>query len=154
MFLCELCVSLIQILILITMEIKERKLQKFRVTLYFTTSVDIDVYAEDEDNAQQLVEDKITATEYSNDTIGFEISEDYLDSEGNVEEMQIACVSVDSYPSNVEMYGSPDESDDITLYAKEETDWNDTDYVFTSVESLKDWYEEDSDEEDNDESDS
>lgn len=150
MFLCELCVSLIQILILITMEIKERKLQKFRVTLYFTTSVDIDVYAEDEHDAQQLVEDKITATEYSNDTIGFEISEDYLDSEGNVEEMKIACVSVDSYPSNTEMYGSPDESDDITLYAKEETDWSETDYVFTSVESLKDWYEEDNDEDESD----
>ena len=51
-----------------------KELTKYRVSMTATIDIEVDVYAEDEHEAQNIAEQEVCVTEYANDTIGIEIN--------------------------------------------------------------------------------
>ena len=125
-------------------KIVSKELTKYRVSLTTTIEIEVDVYAEDAYEAQQLAEQELSITEYSNDTIGVEIPNSWsqdITRDGD-QKMELVSVSAGGY---VEAYNS--ESDgSITLYAREEDGFDDTDKIFIDEDELIDYYTDEEDE--------
>ena len=129
-------------------KVVSKELTKYRVSLTTTIEIEVDVYAEDAYEAQQLAEQELSITEYSNDTIGVEIPNSWsqdINREGD-QKMELVSVGAGGY---VEAYNSESEGS-ITLYAREEDGFDDYDKVFSSEEELLEEYAEE-DEEDEEE---
>lgn len=126
-----------------------KELTMFRVSMTATIDIEVDVYAEDEREARSLAEQEVCLTEYANSTIGVEINRSWdwdISREGD-QKIDIVSVSVGEY---AEEYDTTSK-DTITLYAREEDGFEDSENVFTDKQELIDWYAQDEDEEDSDE---
>ena len=125
------------------MKTKEKTMKAYRVVVQYTVEVECIVYAEDEYDAKHFAENNISPIDYANDTVGFECNYDNLDSHGDYQKIEIDCVCATSFSESdyAEITGN-----EITLYASEETDWDNTDEVFTSLDALKEYLEEQNDE--------
>jgi len=125
-------------------KVVSKEFTKYRVFLTTTIEIEVDVYAEDEYEARQIAEQELSVTEYSNDTIGVEIPNSWsqeINREGD-QKMELVSVSAGGY---VEAYNS--ESDgSITLYAREEDGFDDTDKIFIDEDELIDYYTDEEDE--------
>ena len=129
-------------------EVVSKELTKYRVSMTATIDIEVDVYAEDEHEARNLAEQELCVTEYSNDTIGIELNRSWSwdmtrDSDQKIE---IVGVSASGY---IEEYDTT-AKDTITLYAREEDGFEDSENVFTDKQELIDWYAEDEDEDEDD----
>ena len=129
-------------------DIVSKELTKYRVSMTATIDIEVDVYAEDEHEARNLAEQELCVTEYSNDTIGIELNRSWSwdmtrDSDQKIE---IVGVSASGY---IEEYDTT-AKDTITLYAREEDGFEDSENVFTDKQELIDWYAEDEDEDEDD----
>ena len=125
------------------MKTKEKTMKEFRVVVQYTVEVECVVYAEDEWDAKQFAENNVSPIDYANDTVGFECNYDNLDSHGNYQKIEIECVSATSFSESDYAEATGNE---ITLYATEETDWDNTDEVFTSLDDLNEYLEEQNEE--------
>jgi hypothetical protein len=148
--LSEKDIPLTQQLTLLTMEKKNeikvvsKELTKYLVRMTTTIDIEVYVYAESDYEAQSLAEQEVCVTEYANDTIGIEINRNWdcdLNREGD-QKFELAGVSASGY---TEAYDCESEGS-LTLYAREEDGFDDSDKVFISEEDLLEEYEE-SDEE-------
>jgi hypothetical protein len=129
-------------------KVVSKELTKYRVFLTTTIEIEVDVYAEDAYEARQIAEQELSITEYSNDTIGVEIPNSWsqdITRDGD-QKMELVSVSAGGY---VEAYNSESEGS-ITLYAREEDGFDDTDKIFIDEDELIDYYTDDEDEEDED----
>jgi hypothetical protein len=129
-------------------KVVSKELTKYRVFLTTTIEIEVDVYAEDAYEARQIAEQELSITEYSNDTIGVEIPNSWsqdINRDGD-QKMELVSVSAGGY---VEAYNSESEGS-ITLYAREEDGFDDTDKIFIDEDELIDYYTDDEDEEDED----
>lgn len=125
-------------------EVVSKELTKYRVSMTATIDIEVDVYAEDEHEARNLAEQEVSVTEYANDTIGVEINRHWcmdISREGE-QKVEIVSVSVADY---IEEYDTT-AKETITLYAREEDGFEDSENVFTDKQELFDWYAEDEDE--------
>ena len=125
-------------------EVVSKELTKYRVSMTATIDIEVDVYAEDEHEARNLAEQEVSVTEYANDTIGVEINRHWcmdISREGE-QKVEIVSVSVADY---LEEYDTT-AKETITLYAREEDGFEDSENVFTDKQELFDWYAEDEDE--------
>ena len=125
------------------MKTKEKMMKEYRVVVQYTVEVECIVYAEDMYDAKQFAENNISSVEYANDTVGFDCNYDNLDSNGNYQKIEIECVSATSFS---ESDYAEETGNEITLYAKEETDWDNIDEVFTSLDELNEYLEDQNDE--------
>lgn len=126
-------------------EVVSKELTKYRVSMTATIDIEVDVYAEDEHEARNLAEQEVSVTEYANDTIGVEINRHWcmdISREGE-QKVEIVSVSVADY---LEEYDTT-AKETITLYAREEDGFDDSENVFTDEQELLDWYAEDEDNE-------
>lgn len=132
-------------------EVVSKELTKYRVSMKATIDIEVDVYAEDEHEARNLAEQEVSVTEYANDTIGVEINRHWsmdISREGE-QKVEIVSLSVADY---LEEYDTT-AKETITLYAREEDGFDDSENVFTDEQELLDWYAEDeSEDESNQES--
>ena len=122
-------------------EVVSKELTKYRVSMTATIDIEVDVYAEDEHEARNLAEQEVSVTEYANDTIGVEINRHWcmdISREGE-QKVEIVSVSVADY---LEEYDTT-AKETITLYAREEDGFDDSENVFTDEQELLDWYAED-----------
>jgi hypothetical protein len=129
-------------------KVVSKEFTKYRVFLTTTIEIEVDVYAEDEYEARQIAEQELSITEYSNDTIGVEIPNSWsqdINREGD-QKMELVSVSAGGY---VEAFDTQSEGS-ITLYAREEDGFDDTDKIFIDEEELIDYYTDDEEEEDED----
>jgi hypothetical protein len=125
-------------------KVVSKEFTKYRVFLTTTIEIEVDVYAEDEYEAREIAEQELSVTEYSNDTIGVEIPNSWsqdINREGD-QKMELVSVSAGGY---VEAYNSESEGS-ITLYAREEDGFDDTDKIFIDEDELIDYYTDDEDE--------
>ena len=125
-------------------KVVSKEFTKYRVFLTTTIEIEVDVYAEDEYEAREIAEQELSVTEYSNDTIGVEIPNSWsqdINREGD-QKMELVSVSAGGY---VEAYNSESEGS-ITLYAREEDGFDDTDKIFIDEDELIDYYADDEDE--------
>jgi len=125
-------------------KVVSKEFTKYRVFLTTTIEIEVDVYAEDEYEARQIAEQELSVTEYSNDTIGVEIPNSWsqeINREGD-QKMELVSVSAGGY---VEAYNSESEGS-ITLYAREEDGFDDTDNIFIDEDELIDYYTDDEEE--------
>ena len=125
-------------------KVVSKELTKYRVSLTTTIEIEVDVYAEDAYEAQQLAEQELSITEYSNDTIGVEIPNSWTQDINREGDQKIELVSVGA-GGYVEAYNSESEGS-ISLYAREEDGFDDPDKIFISEEDLLEEYAEDEDE--------
>jgi hypothetical protein len=124
-------------------KVVSKELTKYRVFLTTTIEIEVDVYAEDAYEARQIAEQELSITEYSNDTIGVEIPNSWsqdINRDGD-QKMELVSVSAGGY---VEAYNSESEGS-ITLYAREEDGFDDTDKIFIDEDELIDYYTDDED---------
>ena len=122
-------------------EVVSKELTKYRVSMKATIDIEVDVYAEDEHEARNLAEQEVSVTEYANDTIGVEINRHWsmdISREGE-QKVEIVSLSVADY---LEEYDTT-AKETITLYAREEDGFDDSENVFTDEQELLDWYAED-----------
>ena len=139
-------IPLTQQLTLLTMEnnneikIVSKELTKYRVSLTTTIEIEIDVYAETPHDAQIIAEQEVKIYEYA-DSIGIEVEGEDLTRDGD---SKVELISV-SGGGDVEAYDS-EEVDSVTLYAREEDGFDDSDKVFISEEDLLEEYEENDEE--------
>lgn len=122
-------------------KVVSKEITKYRVFLTTTIEIEVDVYAEDEYEARQIAEQELSVTEYSNDTIGVEIPNSWsqdINLKGD-QKMELVSVGTGGY---VEAYNSESEGS-ITLYAREEDGFDDTDKIFTDEDELIDYYTDD-----------
>jgi len=125
-------------------KVVSKELTKYRVFLTTTIEIEVDVYAEDAYEARQIAEQELSITEYSNDTIGVEIPNSWsqdINREGD-QKMELVSVSAGGY---LEAYNSESEGS-ITLYAREEDGFDDTDKIFIDEDELIDYYTDDEEE--------
>lgn len=127
------------------MKTKQKTLKEFTITLNVMVEVECKVYAEDKYEAEQIAENKVNSVDYANDTIGFECPYDNIDSFGNLQEVEITCVSACGY---IECVHSEEGDEEIILYTKEENDWSDSDEIFSSMDDLKEYHADEISEED------
>lgn len=137
-------------------KVVSKELTKYRVSMTATIDIEVEVYAEDENEARNLAEQEVCVTEYANDSVGIELNRswDWDMTRDSHQKIEISGVTANSF---IEEYDTT-EIDSITLYAREEDGFDDYDKVFTDEQELLDWYEEDDDvyeesDEENDDSD-
>jgi hypothetical protein len=115
--------------------------------------VEVIVYAEDIIEAEDIANDQVRPVEYANDTIGFDYSGDYIDSDTNYMKAELTEVQCNTdYLLDDKTY-SEDLGEEIELFCVEGDDWDNNEDVFASEEeALDNWKEynldEDEDEED------
>lgn len=130
-------------------KVVSKELTKYRVSLTTTIEIEVDVYAEDAYEAQQLAEQELSVTEYSNETIGVEIPNSWsqdINRDGD-QKMELVSVGAGGY---VEAYNAESEGS-ITIYAREEDGFDDTDKIFIDEDELIDYYTDDEEEDEEDE---
>jgi hypothetical protein len=121
-------------------QIVSKQLIKHLVRMTTTIEIEVYVYAEDKYKAEALAEQEVCVTEYANDTIGIEINRNWdcdINREGD-QKFELERVSSSGY---VEAYDS-EEYEMITLYAREEDGFEDSENVFISEEDLLEKYKE------------
>lgn len=124
-------------------KVVSKELTKYRVSMTATIDIEVEVYAENEDEARNLAEQEVCVTEYANDSVGIELNRSWnwdmtRDSHQKIE---ISGVTASSF---IEEYDTT-EIDSITLYAREEDGFDDYENVFTDEQELLEWFEEDDD---------
>lgn len=129
-------------------EVVSKELTKYRVSMTTTIDIEVDVYAEDEHEARNIAMQEVCVSEYANDTIGIEINRHWCMDISREGEQQVEIVSVSASPHLEEYDTTSKES--ITLYAREEDGFEDSENVFTDEQELLDWYAEDEDDEESD----
>jgi hypothetical protein len=133
-------IPLTQQLTLLTMENKNeikvvsKELTRYRVSLTTTIEIEIDVYAETPHDAQIIAEQEVKIYEYA-DSIGIEVEGEDLTRNGD-SKVELISVSGGGY---VEAYDSQ-ETNSITLYAREEDGFDNPENVFISEEDLLEEY--------------
>ena len=137
-------------------KVVSKELTKYRVSMTATIDIEVEVYAEDENEARNLAEQEVCVTEYANDSVGIELNRswDWDMTRDSHQKIEISGVTASSF---IEEYDTT-EIDTITLYSREEDGFDEYDKVFTDEQELLDWYEEDDDvyeesDEENDDSD-
>mgnify|MGYP000739746668 FL=1 len=125
-------------------KVVSKELNKYLVRMTTTIEIEVYVYAEDKYEAQSLAEQEVCITEYSNDTIGVEINRSWDWDMNRDSDQKIELCSVGS-SGYTEAYDS-EVIDSITLYAREEDGFDDSDKVFISEEDLLEEYEENDEE--------
>ena len=137
-------------------KVVSKELTKYRVSMTATIDIEVEVYAEDENEARNLAEQEVCVTEYANDSVGIELNRswDWDMTRDSHQKIEISGVTASSF---IEEYDTT-EIDSITLYAREEDGFDDSENVFTDEQELLEWFEEDDDvyeesDEENDDSD-
>ncbi len=126
-------------------KVVSKELTMYRVSMTATIDIEVEVYAEDENEARNLAQKEVCVTEYSNDSVGIEINRSWdLDiSRDSHQKIQIVDVTASSYIEETDITAI----DSLNLYAREEDGFDDYEKVFTDEQELLDWYAEDEDEE-------
>ena len=127
-------------------DVVSKELTKYRVSMTATIDIEVDVYAEDENEARNIAEQEVCVSEYANDTIGIEINRHWCMDISREGEQQVEIVGVSASP-HIEEYDTT-EKETITLYAREEDGFEDPENVFTDEQELFDWFAEDEDDSD------
>jgi hypothetical protein len=125
-------------------KVVSKELTKYVVRMTTTIDIEVYVYAEDAYEAQQIAEQEVCVTEYSNDTIGVEINRSWDWDLNRDSDQKIELCSVGS-SGYTEAYDS-ESVGGITLYAREEDGFDDYDKVFTSEEELLEEFREEDEE--------
>jgi hypothetical protein len=132
--------------------VESRTLTKHRVVLSYMVEVEVIVYAEDTIEAEDIANDQVRPVEYANDTIGFDYSGDYIDSDTNYMKADIIEIQCNTdYLLDDKTY-SEDMGEEVELFCVEGDDWDNNEDVFASEEeALDNWKEYNLDEEDEEE---
>jgi hypothetical protein len=80
-------------------DVVSKELTKYRVSMTATIDIEVDVYAEDENEARNIAEQEVCVSEYANDTIGIEINRHWcmdISREGE-QQVEIVGVSASAY---------------------------------------------------------
>jgi len=125
-------------------KVVSKELTKYLVRMTTTIEIEVYVYAESKYEAEALAEQEVSVTEYSNDTIGVEINRSWDWDLNRDSDQKIELCSVGS-SGYTEAYDS-EVIDSITLYAREEDGFDDTDKIFIDEDELIDYYTDDDEE--------
>ena len=126
-------------------KVVSKELTKHLVRMTTTIEIEVYVYAENKYEAEALAEQEIVVTEYANDTIGVEINRNWdcdINRDGD-QKFELYSVGASGH---IEAYDS-EVIDTITIYAREEDGFDNSENVFISEEDLLEEFSEDEDEE-------
>ena len=126
-------------------EVVSKELTKYRVSMTATIDIEVDVYAEDEHEARMLAFQEVCIAEYANHSVGIEINRHWCMDISREGEQKVEIVGFSASP-HLEEYDTT-AKETITLYAREEDGFDDSENVFTDEQELLDWYAEDEDNE-------
>ena len=109
----------------------EKTLKKFSTYIRASFEVSVDVYAEDEYDAQELANDNVNLEDYANGSCGVEGEWIQIDSDNSESAVEVDNMSVSSWVDEDANYSPTEqEGEQITLYSYEGADEDDADLWF------------------------
>lgn len=110
---------------------KEKTLKKYSTYVRVSFEVSVDVYAEDEYEAQDLANKNIMIEDYSNGSCGVESDWVQMDADNSTSAVEVDNMSVSSWIDDDSDYTpSLEEGEEVTLYSWEGADEDDADLWF------------------------
>ena len=121
-------------------QVEEKVLRKFRVVRQAVIEFEFEVFAESQYDAEDIVENSTSLTDYS-DTYGAEYQDEYYDANSSV--AKIDAVQTGSGWWNDDPMFIQEIVETQSIYKMEEEDWDNTDYVYETEEECIDAWKED-----------